>query len=110
MFPSRIELETRVPDGNLEGTIISKLENVTLSSDLDIVFLDRGSSDGVRQGDSFYITDQRDPYYVEEDTSLPPSVIGRVVVLRVSENSSTAVITDSNESIDVGYRISQYVD
>jgi hypothetical protein len=33
-----------------------------------------------------------------------------VVVLRVSENSSTAVITDSNESIDIGYRISQYVD
>lgn len=109
-FPVNIELEIREPTGNLEGTIISKLSNITLSSDRDIVFLDRGSSDGVRQGDSFYVTDQRDPFFVEEDTSLPPSVIGRVVVLRVSENSSTAVITDSNQSIGIGYRISQYVD
>lgn len=110
-MPLRIEVDTRNPDGDLEGTIIERLNyEAVLTGDREIVFLDRGSADGLRQGDSFFITEQRDGFYKEEDRSLPPSVIGRVVVLRVEEDTATAVITDAAVPIVIGDRIAQEVD
>ena len=37
----------------------------------------------------------------------PFSVIGRIVVVRVDEYSSAAVITDANKNLGVGARLTQ---
>ena len=39
------------------------------------------------------------------DPALPPSVIGRLVIVRVDDYSSTAVITDASRTIPVGSEI-----
>ena len=110
-MPLRFEVDVTAPAGDLDGTIVERLNyEAILTSDRTIVFLDRGRADGVRQGDSFHIIQQRDEFFDEEDRDLPPSVIGRVVVLRVDEYSSTAVITDANRSIKTGDRVTQQVD
>lgn len=109
-MPLRIEVPTTEPDGTLEGTIIARLNHENyLTGPRTIVFLDRGSSDGLVQGSSLYITEQRDRYYGEENRNLPTSVIGRVVVLRADMDSATAVITDTSVSIEVGDRVAQDV-
>ena len=45
----------------------------------------------------------------QEDTRLPVSVIGRVVVTRVDDYSSTGVVVDSARPISVGARVSQFI-
>ena len=51
-------------------------------------------------GDSFYIVSQRDPYISsKENYELPPSVIGRVVVVDVKEDSAVTVLTDVHNII-----------
>ena len=109
--PFRITVDVEQPDGDLDGTIVERLNyEQLLTSDRAVVFIDRGRADGVRQGDSFYVTRQVDEYLKDEDSDLPPSVVGRVVVLRVDEYASTAVVTDSSRSIRIGDRITQEVD
>ena len=109
--PIHIEVDVRNPDGDLQGTIVERLNyEYMLGATREVVFIDRGRADGVRRGNSFYIIQQQDGLSDEEDTSLPPSVIGRLVVLSVDEYVSTAVITDAERSISIGDRLTQEVD
>ena len=90
----------------------SKIENST-ATERDIVFIDRGSNDGVKEGDSFYVVQQRDEYlqaYAKDDRKLPPRVIGRIVVVSTESDHSTAVITDASKGIDEGAMVTQEVD
>jgi hypothetical protein len=75
----------------------------------ETVFIDRGREDGVRVGSSFYIYERRDEMLdiKREDDKLPLSVIGRLVVVRVDERTSTAVITDADRSLTVGNHLTQ---
>jgi hypothetical protein len=109
--PIHVELEVDVPHGSLEGVIVARLhqqESATASTN-EVVFLDRGRADGVRVGDSFYVVERRDEYidYKKEDPRLPASVIARVVVVRVDESSSTAVVVQANRTIEVGLHVRQ---
>ena len=100
--PTVVQVDIDVPKGSLQGVIIDQLsQNHSFSSERDTVFIDRGADDGVKVGDSFYIITQHDPYVSEmkEDYSLPPSVIGRIVVVQVKDNHAVAVITDAATSI-----------
>lgn len=100
--PTIVQLEVGVPKGSLQGVIIDKLEqHHSFSSERDTVFIDRGTDDGVKVGDSFYIISQNDPYIndLKEDYSLPPSVIGRIVVVQVKNDHAVAVLTDLNTAI-----------
>ncbi|MEL6349315.1 MAG: LysM domain-containing protein [Myxococcota bacterium] len=107
-LPLRVEVDVRRPSGDLDGHIVARLNtDAELIATREIVFLDRGRSDGVRQGDSFYVVQQFDESTLERETDLPPAVIGRVVVLRVDEDASTAVITDAARSINVGDQLLQ---
>lgn len=100
--PTIVQLEVDVPKGSLQGVIIDQLsQNHSFSTERDTVFIDRGSDDGVKIGDSFYIITQHDPFISErkEDYSLPPSVVGRIVVVQVKDNHAVAVVTDLNNII-----------
>lgn len=112
--PTQVELEVEEPHGSLEGVIIARLHQLetSMASVSEVVFLDRGRADGVRVGDSFYVTEQRDEYLDrdKEDRKLPPSVIARVVVVRVDESSSTAVVVQASRVVDVGHHVTQRVE
>ncbi len=108
-IPVETELEVKSPRGSLDGMIVARLgfDEFKLSAIGETVFLDRGRSDGVRVGNTFYVVERRDDAMdlKREDPSLPPSVIGRVVVVRVDETSSTAVVVDASRVINVGSRV-----
>jgi hypothetical protein len=111
--PVMVEIEVQPPRGDLDGTIVDRVEvDSSLMSSGETVFIDRGRADGVRVGNSFYVVEQRDPFLdtKKEDDELPYSVVGRVVIVRVDEYSSTAVVTDSDRSLQIGHRLRQTVE
>lgn len=111
--PVMVEIEVQPPRGDLDGTILDRVETeFSLMANGETVFIDRGRADGVRVGNSFYVVEQRDPHMdiKKEDENLPFSVVGRVVIVRVDEYSSTAVVTDANRSLKIGQRLRQTVE
>lgn len=112
-MPVSVEIEVQAPDGDLDGTIVERVEDAAdLMGPGETVFIDRGRADGVRVGDSFFVVEQRDEHVdiKKEDTDLPFSVIGRVVIVRVDEYSATAIVSDADRSIEVGHRLRQTVE
>lgn len=107
--PVSVEMEVDKPKGSLEGYIVARLgtSESTIAAVQETVFLDRGKADGVRVGNSFWVIEQRDELIDmdKEDTKLPPNIIGRLVVVRVGENSSTAVVVNAANYIEVGQRV-----
>ena len=111
--PVDIEIEVVEPNGDLEATLLAVGNQEFLSLSVDhTVFLDRGRADGVRVGATFFLVEQRDHLdrSPKEDYDIPPSVVGRVVVVRVDEQTSTAVVTDAAMELRVGLRAVQKVD
>ena len=111
-MPVAVEIEVQAPDGKLSGTIVERVEDASeLMGPGETVFIDRGRADGVRVGDSFFVVEQRDPYYdiKKEDEDLPFAVIGRVVIVRVDEYSATAIVSDADRSLQVGNKLMQRV-
>ncbi len=107
-MPVTVELEVGKPRGDLEGQIVARMsQERVLATVGETVFIDRGRADGVRVGNSFYVVSRFDEVLDTKrpDPALPPSVIGRLVIVRVDDYSSTAVITDASRSIPVGSEI-----
>ena len=114
-----MKLKIKIVNENAKGlykTDLSEKDDSGLDlyvlEDIDIcvgetVFIDRGRADGVRVGNSFYVVSRQDEVVDTKgpDPSMPPSVIGRLVVVRVDDYSATAVITDASQSIPVGSEI-----
>ena len=112
-MPVAIEIEVQAPDGELDGTIVERVDDdADLMGPGETVFVDRGRADGVRVGDSFHVVEQRDPHvdYKKEDEDLPYSVIGRVVIVRVDEYTATAIVSDADRSLMVGNKLLQKVE
>jgi hypothetical protein len=107
-MPITVELEVGKPTGDLEGQIVTRMgQEQVLAGIGETIFIDRGRADGVRVGNSFYMVQRRDELLDTKrpDLRLPPTVVGRLVVVRVDDYSSTAVITDASRSISVGAEI-----
>lgn len=113
LMPVKVELELSTPEGDLTGNIVGRAtdENM-LIGDRETVFLDIGRADGARVGDTMYVVVRQDEALDlrKEDEALPESVTGRIVIVRVDEYTSTAVITDAARPIEVGARLVQTVD
>lgn len=63
----------------------------------EVIFLDRGTNDGLSPGSALFIVDRRDgkdPVEDWPDARLPERVMGRAVVVRAEETKATAVIVD----------------
>ena len=107
-MPIVVELEVGPPSGDLEGQVVARMSQERVLSTIgETIFIDRGRADGVRVGNTFYVVSRQDDVVDPKrpDPTMPPSVIGRVVVVRVDDYSATAVITDANRTIPVGAEI-----
>lgn len=108
-MPVELELPVESSSGDMNAVVVARLNKreAMLDGTNAVLVLDRGKRDGVRIGNTFYLVEQLDEYADREgswDDKLPPSVIGRVVVVRVDERSSTAVVVDATRHVEVGQR------
>jgi len=118
MITDRLPVSGRVRRSQLsslvDGYIIDKVhdENLLMQRN-QVVFIDRGKSDGVQSGTIFYVIRRGDGLAMRPrdfDASLPDQVVGRLVVFSADENVAMAVLTDQAVDVRVGDRITSRVD
>jgi hypothetical protein len=88
----------------LRGVILAAAEEEENISEGGVVYIDRGVSDGVIGGDLFSIYSL--PYYTKDASdsknNLPLWKSGEGVVIYVTPETSTLLVTHSNQAIFVG--------
>jgi nucleoid-associated protein YgaU len=99
----------------LSGLIVaSEIEAAWMSADNHLVFVDKGRTDGVEEGNVFTVTRAGDPYghvlsaktlAPPEDARLPTEDIGELLVLDAKENFSTALVLRSLRELFAGDRV-----
>jgi hypothetical protein len=98
-----IDMDKPVPEKNVEGIVAASRDIKSSFATGDVVYLDVGKKAGVEVGDLFELVANRKT--AEEAKKAPPSptkVLGRVRVLAVEEDTSTAVIVSSTQTSRVG--------
>lgn len=86
--------EKRAKD--ITGYILEVTDRRSINAQTDIVYLDKGSLDGVDAGDRFIV------YAGQEDRGFPRKKIGEVQVILVKERTSTAVVRTSTDTMARG--------
>jgi len=100
------------PNGQaLEGLIVAGQQSVvTQFGEHQVVFVDRGEKDGVKEGNVFTVVRSGDLYgkpldRPSWDASLPKEDVGELLVVDVKERASTALVTRSLKELLVGDRV-----
>ncbi|MFI5303249.1 MAG: LysM peptidoglycan-binding domain-containing protein [Nitrospiria bacterium] len=94
---------------NLKGLVIASKEIKENNGEHDIVYLDKGSQDGVQPGHLLVVFKEgkKAQYYSPSGIgSLPRRVIADLEVISVEKETSTAIVARSSEPIAVGDRFS----
>jgi hypothetical protein len=92
----------------IEGTVISAVYMLEIAAQQHIVFMDVGKGQGVNPGDVFAIYRPSPPAVNPlngQRVSIPPERRGEATVLRVTESTATAVISDSANYTQPGDRV-----
>ncbi len=101
--PIKESLAVRMPFNRIEGVVLSPVEDEENISAKELIFIDRGGRDGVLAGDRFDILlmGNRESSPAEK-RNFPWVKIGEAVVFSVQEKASTALVTQSFQSIRAG--------
>jgi hypothetical protein len=91
----------------IEGIVVLATEREINITSNEVIFIDRGSQDGVIAGDRFFI--YRTGYFPKEilesqKENLPLFKVGEAVAITVQEEATTALVTHSSASINVGFK------
>ncbi|MBN2529456.1 MAG: LysM peptidoglycan-binding domain-containing protein [Deltaproteobacteria bacterium] len=91
----------------LKGTVVAHLDPTLLYSQHQIVFVDKGHEDGVREGNRFFVIKQRDFYREslgEKDAheGYPFEVLAELRVLEARPNTSTCIVTGATRALEDG--------
>lgn len=107
--PFRMRLDVLAPSGDLRATVVARLGvDVRMPAESEVVFIDRGTDDGIDVGTALFVIEQQDGLAVTEiepDDRYPERVIGRVVVVRAEESRATAVVVDAARELETGMRL-----
>ena len=96
------------PNGaQIDGTIIETMvDGITIMGSGDVIYLDKGQSDGLKIGNTLDVVRRNDGLekvqYGYSDKSLPQQVVARLVVVGTRDKTATAVIMNANDAILVG--------
>ncbi len=106
--PGTKTIDLTLAQNPIQGYVICGKHNLTIYGENDVVYIDRGSDEGVQPGNTFVIYKDRKPVEdpVTHDTlHLPKEILGKLTIIKVQGNTSTAVITKSVQEIRIGDRI-----
>lgn len=91
VFERRTKSEKKIEP----GFILEVVDGRTINAQTDIVYLDKGSADGVEAGDRFFV-------FVDPGNDKPRKAIGEVQVFLVKERTSTAIVRKSRDTLARG--------
>ncbi|MCL4558116.1 MAG: LysM peptidoglycan-binding domain-containing protein [Deltaproteobacteria bacterium] len=106
--PGTKNIDLTLASNPIEGYVLCGKTDQKILGEDNIVYIDRGSNNGVQVGNTFVIYRDRKP--VEDPATgrtlhLPKEVLGKLLVISVHNNTSTAIITKSVEEIGRGDKI-----
>ncbi len=81
---------------DVSGYILEVVDGRTINAQIDIVYLDKGSADGVEPGDRFLV------YSRSGKETYPRNLIGEAQVFLVKERTATAVVRKSTDTLAKG--------
>ncbi|HUL00997.1 MAG TPA: LysM peptidoglycan-binding domain-containing protein [Nitrospirota bacterium] len=86
-------------DKDISGYILEVTDDRRVNGQLDFVYLDRGSAEGVELGDRFNV------FRKPDERSFPKILSGEVRVFIVKEHTATALVTKSTNAITRGDQV-----
>ncbi|PLX99791.1 MAG: hypothetical protein C0624_13190 [Desulfuromonas sp.] len=105
--PQRIEIALKKASAPLEGVLVEGRKNKMALSELDFVFVDLGSEDGLENGNMLNIVRARQVTELAEarHLDLPGRLMGAAIVVDVKPTTATALILKSVDAIERGDRV-----
>ncbi len=94
--PTLIYYSSQKKAKDISGYILEVMDRRSINAQTDVVYLDKGTADGVEPGDRFIVYDE------PTKRGFPRKVIGEVQVILVKEKTSTAVVKKSSEPMGRG--------
>ena len=82
--------------------LVTLLPEISLVGEQHWVFIDKGSRDGVEEGNMFTAIHRGDPLLDETSKKFPEENAGTLLVVDVKEHTSAALIVRSVAELDVG--------
>jgi hypothetical protein len=89
----------------LKGRIIAADEGEKIIGQFNLVFIDKGSDDGVASGQRYLVYEERTGKTTaksKEILHLPPVDYGTLLILRVEDTTATALVTATDKNIAPG--------
>jgi LysM repeat protein len=95
---------------DIEGHLIAFLDPTTLAATHQIVFVDRGREDGVKEGNRFFAVERRDGLRringeKNDRKGYPKEVIAELRVVEARPNTATCLITSALRELEVGQKV-----
>ena len=99
-----------VNDRDLKGYMIAALDNLRLSATHQVVFVDKGKADGVKDGNRFFAVEKRDGLRrinnePNDHPGYPTEVIAEMRVVEARPHTSTCLITGAIRELEIGQRV-----
>lgn len=106
--PRKLEVALKASDKELVGYIVeTKTGNKAIAAG-DVAYLDLGKQQGVEVGNMLYIVRDVAPdqtYALDKIEKLPAELLGALVIVETKENTSTALVVKSIDTIYRGDRV-----
>ncbi|NVN98656.1 MAG: LysM peptidoglycan-binding domain-containing protein [Geobacteraceae bacterium] len=102
------EVTLRAPEKDLTGYIVETRSGIQAIAAGDIAYIDLGARQGAKPGNVLYVVRNvkvEINYFSKSDYDLPVDVIGALVIVDTAENSSTALVIKSIDTIYKGDRL-----
>jgi LysM domain-containing protein len=96
---------------DLNGYIVgAQVDIMTMLGEQHVVYVDKGRTDGVEEGNVFRVVRSGDPKgrpigEIPSDARLPKEIVGDLLVIDVKETTSTALVTRSLRELAIGDRV-----
>ena len=106
--PPPKEVHSNFSKRKLDGWVVAGLRTDDLLSEYDVVFIDKGVEEGVQVGNTFWVLE---PVREVENPSgsgkltLPDTRMGVIVVIHTEKETSTALVTNSQDVFSAGNRV-----
>ncbi|MFQ5736063.1 MAG: LysM peptidoglycan-binding domain-containing protein [Thermodesulfobacteriota bacterium] len=103
------EVEITNPESDVEGYVVASLEHTEQISEANIVYIDRGTDDGLLTGNVMRVYRPagtvKDPMNKGKTLELPPLELGTLIVTEADDKTSSALVIDSLRPIVWGDRV-----
>lgn len=98
-------IKGKTPDSKLRGYIVEVKDEKIQNAQLDVVYIDKGTKDGIKVGDKFAIVRpgaKTSRFSPGEGMKLPEQIVGELKVFSVQEGTAAALVLNSVRTITRG--------